>query len=61
MSPRVPQDGAARETVRSTRLGPADDAAFTRRRKERGESVSAYLRSLVRADADANPEKKRDA
>jgi hypothetical protein len=61
MSPRVPDEGSARETIRSTRLGPADDAALNRRRAERGNmSVSTYLRTLVREDAGtAEPKGKR--
>jgi predicted DNA binding CopG/RHH family protein len=59
MSPRVPDEGAAREIVRTVRLGPTDDAALARRRSERGMSVSTYLRALIREDAAEHPEARR--
>lgn len=59
MSPRTPEEGAAKDQIRSTRLGPTDDATLQRRRGERGESVTNYLRGLVREDGAKHPERPK--
>ena len=60
MAPRTPEEGKARETIRTVRLGPDDDATLEKRRKERGNlSVSTYLRTLVREDGGQAKGKRR--
>lgn len=59
MPPRTPEEGAAKDQIRSTRLGPTDDSTLQRRRGERGLSVTDYLRALVREDGAKHPEKPR--
>lgn len=57
MAPRIPEEGSARGIIRSTRLAPDLDAQFARRMRERKQTPTTYLRSLVRADVEQNPEK----
>lgn len=49
---RNPDEQQPRERVLAVRVGPADEKIVEERRKQRGMSVSTYIRTLIREDGE---------